>query len=120
MTFEFQDDVAAREGASQALRYLHRLAAAGGEGDPLGAEYEALNFFGDRNLQLMLRTVAGGKLRLAPHGFDEFRMLISENHRAPGQLVVDIFVSVHVAQARTAAVLEVERDRALARNGLLT
>ncbi len=99
------------------MRKLDGFAAARCERDPLGAGNQALDSFGNRNLQLMLCSVAERKLRLAVHGFDQFRMLVSENHRSPGKLVIDIFISIHVAEAGTAAVLEIERDRGFGPEG---
>jgi hypothetical protein len=99
--------------ARQPQRKLHAFAAAGGVGGKVGAWHEALDRLADLVLEIMLGAVV---VRFAG-GFDHRRhqrwVTVAQDHRPPGERVVDVFVAVHVSQARALTVLEVQRHRRL-------
>ena len=117
VTFELEDAVAAGERAGEAEGDLAGLAAAGSELHQLGAGHEALDLFGDLELQFVLGAVVGGKLRLPAHRLHDGGMAVAEDHRTPGEAVVDILIAVDILQACTEAVAEVERHGRLDAEG---
>src|SRR5262245_7208126 len=111
VAFEFQNEIAPGVSAGQALGNLDGLAAARRECDAFGAGNQTLDLFRNRDFQLMLSAVAEGQLRLPSHGCYQPWVLVPENHRSPCKLVVDIFIALDVTKLRTAAVLEIKRNR---------
>ena len=52
----------------------------------------------DRDLQLMLCPITERLLDLAAESVDHGGMVVAENHRSPGELIVDVFIAIHIPQ----------------------
>ena len=110
MALELEDHVSPGKRARQTECDLTGFAAAGGKRRQLGTGHQFLDLFGYQEFQLVLRAVVGGKLRLPAHCLQDRRMTIPQNHRTPGEHIIDVLVAVHILQAGAAAVTEVQRD----------
>src|SRR5262249_19091889 len=111
VAFEFQDAGAPCVGTCQPVHQLYCFAAARGESNAFGARHHGLDLFRNGYLQFVLGSIADRLLYLATETIDHGGMVIAENHRSPGKLVVDVFVPVHIPQMCTLAVLEEEWNR---------
>ncbi len=104
--FEFYDEVAAGGGA----REPH--GAHGG----FGARTDETNLFAGRNgladargklhFELGGHAVARAAARLLGDGFDDARMRVAQDQRAPRTDVIDVFVSVRVPQPRAGGAID--------------
>ena len=111
VAFEFQDAGTTGVSARQPVHQLHRLTAAGGESKALGTRHQRLDALRNRDLQLMLCPITERLLDLAAKAVHHGGMVVAENHRSPGELIVDVFIAIDIPQVRPLAVFEEEWNR---------
>ena len=95
--FEFENQLAPGVCAREAHGELHGFASARSKRHAFGARHDLLDFLRHPDLQFMLFTQRVRPLRRPPHGFHQGRMPVAQDHRPPGQHVVDVFVAIDVA-----------------------
>jgi hypothetical protein len=112
MTLEAHQDAAPGEGACEAHRRAHGLAAGVGEAHHLQAGHGVDDLARRLDLELVGEAEGGAVLgdgvghRQGDHG-----MAVAEDVRAQAEEVVDVLVAVHVAQARSRALGDERRIR---------
>ena len=109
--FKLDDEPAAGEGSGQAEDDLYRLAAAGSEGDPLGAGDELLDQLGHLVFEGMLGAVYMRTVGLLPHCGHKAGMAMAQNQRAPGESVVDVLIAVDVGDSAACSVCKKQWHR---------
>ena len=77
---------------------LHGFTAAGCKRNQFRAGNQRLNLFGDDEFQLMLCAVTQRLFRLLAQPFHHGGMAVTEDHRSPGELVVNVLVSINIAK----------------------
>src|ERR1700736_3523289 len=111
VAFELENQGPAGKGPRQPVRQLYRLASAGGEGHSLGARDHGLDTLRHADLERVLRSETIGLLGPGAHRFDHLGMAIPQDVRSPSELIIDVFVAVHIEEARavTARVVKLHR-----------
>ena len=64
---------------------------------------------GEFDFEFRGHAVTGAAARLVGDGLDDLRMRVTENQRAPGTNVIDVFVAIGVPQARACRVIDNDR-----------
>ena len=96
VAFKLENQRPSRKSPRQPVRQLYSLAAAGRERHAPGAWDHRLDALGDGDFKLVLRAETVRLLRTGAHGFDHFRMAVSQDVRSPRELVIDILVAIHI------------------------
>ena len=106
---ELDDAVAAGEGAGEAQGGHGRLRARANEPHQLDRWHRIHHQPRQLHLQLRGRAEAGAALRRPLEDLDDGWVGVAQDQRPPGEDVVDVLVTVHVVDARAAAVGEGDR-----------
>ena len=100
---EFQDAVAAAEGAGDAHRVHVGLGPAADEADLLGAGHRVDDHLGQADAVLVVGEEGGAARHLRQHRLGHLRMRMADEHRAGAEQVVDILVARDVPDPAAAA-----------------
>src|ERR1019366_5579555 len=105
-TFEFDDEAPASWGAGQTHGAHRRLGAGTDEPYFFTRRKSRPDARGELDFEFRGHAVTGAAPSLAGDGFDDLRMCMTENQRAPGTYVVDVFVPIGIPQARACRVID--------------
>ena len=97
---ELQDARAAGGAAGEAQGAHGRLGAAGAQPHHVQMRHAGAEQLRHRDLGLGGRAVGEAHQRLRAHRLDHRRMLVAEDHRAPGADVIDVAAAVGIGQPR--------------------
>ena len=100
---EFEDQIALGEGARDADGGHGRFGAGADEADAFDRRDGARDALAQLDFERRRHAVAGAARGLIRDGGDNVGMRVTENQRAPGADVVDVFAAVGVPQARARA-----------------
>ena len=100
---ELQDDITSSEGASQAYGAHCRLGAAGYEPHHRHVRHALADQYAELNLQLGRHTERGPALHRLLERVKDDRRCVAKDQRTPGENEVDVFLAVHIPDARALA-----------------
>ena len=108
-TIELDDFVSLRESARETNGGHARFRAGVAHADFLNAGHRGTDQFRHRHLEGIRDSETGAVFRRLLDRLEDFRMGMAKNRRAPGADIVEVFIAIHIPDARAPGLLDKER-----------